>query len=89
MKGLDTAVAIITGLAALISAVVGVTLAIHAARNKERKASKEEIDTLSSQLVTERDLRVRAELDRHNLRIILAQHGIDPDQQHDQSDHRF
>lgn len=79
MNGLDTAVVIITGLAAIISAVAGVTLAIHAARNKERKAAKEEIDTLSSQLSEERDLRVKAELDRHNLRITLAQHGIDPD----------
>jgi hypothetical protein len=78
---LDTAdlIAIVTGCAALISAIAGIFLAIRAARSKERRASADEIDSLTAMLESERHQRIAAELDRHNLRIKLAQHGISED----------
>jgi len=72
-------VALVTGLAALVSAVAGVMLAVRAARSKERAAAKEERDQLTQMLEEERHLRVTAELDRHALRVRLAENGIDPD----------
>jgi hypothetical protein len=72
-------VAIVTGCAALISAIAGVILAIRAARSKERKAAKDEIDSLTQMLNDERHARIVSELDRHELKIKLAEHGIDPD----------
>jgi ferredoxin-NADP reductase len=71
--------AIVTGLGALISAVAGVVLAIHAARNKERRAYQDEVDQLSGMLKDERDLRVTAELASHRLRVQLARNGIEPE----------
>ena len=72
-------VALVTGLAALVSAVAGVMLAVRAARSKERAASKAELDELTKMLEEERHQRIAAELDRHELKLRLAEHGIDPD----------
>jgi hypothetical protein len=72
-------VAIVTGLAALVSAVAGVMLAVRAARSKERAAHSEELESVTTLLETERKERIAAELDRHQLRLRLAENGIDPD----------
>jgi hypothetical protein len=72
-------IAIVTGVAALISAVAGVILAVRAARSKERAAAADEVGQLTAMLETERHDRIAAELDRHQLRLRLAENGIDPD----------
>jgi len=73
--------AIITGFAGIVTAVGGVLLAIRAVRNKERKAAKEELDTVDDMLQSERKDRIQAELQNYNLRLKLAQHGIEvPDE---------
>ena len=72
-------VAILTGLGGLITAVGGILLAIRAARDKERRAAKREIDELSTMLTDERHARIEAERHNYDLSIKLAQHGIDPE----------
>jgi len=74
------AVAIITGLAAIISAVGGVLLTIRAVRNRERLSYKKELDTIEQMLETERHERVVAEVHNYKLRLELAEHGITPPQ---------
>jgi hypothetical protein len=72
-------IAIVTGVAALISAIAGVILAVRAARSKERSAAAGEVGQLTTLLEAERHDRIAAELDRHELRLKLAENGIDPD----------
>jgi len=73
------AVAIIAAVGGVVSTIAGVTLAVSAARSKERKANKEEVEQLSGMLNDEREERIAAELERHRLKLKLAEHGIDPD----------
>ena len=72
-------VAILTGLGGIITAIGGILLAIRAARDKERRAAKKEIDELSTMLTDERHQRITAERRNYDLSIKLAQHGIDPE----------
>jgi len=71
-------VAILTGVGGIVTATGGVLLAIRAARDKERKAAKSEIDELSHELSDERHQRLQAERRVYDLSLKLAQHGIDP-----------
>ena len=73
-------VALLTGLAGLVTAAGGVLLAVRAVRDKERKAAKEEIATLTLLLDGERQARIASELRSHNLSVILARNGINPDE---------
>ena len=76
--------AIITGFAGIVTAVGGVLLAIRAVRNKERKAAKNEFDTVEGMLEGERKDRIKAELENYHLKLKLAQHGIEvPDEDTD------
>jgi len=72
-------VAVITGLGGIVTAAAGVLLAVRAARDKERKAAKKEIDELSGMLSDERHHRLEAERRVYDLSLRLAQHGIDPE----------
>lgn len=72
-------VAVVTGLGGLVTACGGVLLAVRAARDKERKAAKAEIEELSGQLADERHQRLAAERRNFDLALKLARHGIDPD----------
>lgn len=73
-------VALVTGAAGIVTAVGGVLLAVRAARDKERKAAKAEIDDLAAMLSTERHGRLEAEQRNYQLALKLARHGIDPEQ---------
>jgi len=79
MSGGADAVAVIAAIGGVVSTIAGVTLAVRAARSKERKANKEEVTQLSTMLNEEREARIAAELERHKLKLMLAEHGIDPD----------
>jgi hypothetical protein len=72
-------IAIIAGGISIVSLVAGVYLAIHAARSQERKAYHEEIEQLRGMLEAERNTRITLELERHTLKLKLAERGIDPD----------
>ena len=79
--------AIITGIGAVVSVITGIRRALSTARKDsaikaERDAYKEELDVLSDLLDTERNERIAAELERHKLRLKLAEEGIDPDEDH-------
>jgi hypothetical protein len=76
--GFAQLIAIITGVGGVIAAVSGVLLAVRAARNRERKACKEEVDTLARMLADERDLRIRSERHTYRLALELAEHGLKP-----------
>ena len=78
MSGADL-LAIIALAGGVVSAIGGVVLAVRAARSKERQANKAEIEQLSTMLTDERDQRIAAELERHKLKLKLAENGIDPD----------
>ena len=69
--------AIITGVAAIISAVSGVLLAIRAARNKERVAARKELNTVTDMLDEERADRIQAEQHNYRLALLLTQNGIE------------
>lgn len=71
--------AALTGLAGLVSAAAGVMLAVRAARDKERKSAKAELDDVSGMLADERRLRLACERRTYDLGLLLARHGIDPD----------
>jgi hypothetical protein len=68
--------AIITGVAGVITAAGGILLSIRAVRDRERKAAKNELDTVNTMLAQEREQRIQAELDTYKARLKLAQHGI-------------
>ena len=72
-------VALLTGVGGLVTAAGGVLLAVRAARDKERKAAKREIDELGGMLSDERHARLEAERRNYDLSLKLARHGIDPD----------
>jgi len=72
-------VALLTGVGGLGTAAGGVLLAVRAARDKERKAAKREIDELGGMLSSERHQRLEAERRNYDLSLRLAQHGIDPE----------
>jgi hypothetical protein len=77
----DTTLAVlggILGFAGVVSAIGGILLAVRAARDKERKAAKGEIDGLAAMLTEERHLRLTCERHVYNLTLLLARHGIDP-----------
>jgi hypothetical protein len=77
----DTTLAVLAGIlgfAGVVSAIGGIMLAIRAARDKERKAAKAELDDLSGMLSEERRLRIQAERQVFDLTLLLARHGIDP-----------
>lgn len=81
---MDTTLAVLAGIlgfAGVVSAVGGVMLAIRAARDKERKAAKAELDEVTGMLTSERRLRIRAERYSYDLALLLAQHGIKPPEQ--------
>lgn len=69
--------AIFTALAAIITAAGGIMLAIRSVRDKERKASTGEVNSLSIMLSQEREARIACERQVYALRLKLAQHGID------------
>ena len=73
-------VAIVTGLGGLVTACAGVLLAVRAARDKERKAAKAEIQELSTELTDERHQRLNAERHAYEMALLLARHGINPDE---------
>jgi hypothetical protein len=62
-----------------VTAAGGILLAVRAVRDKERKAAQEEIRTLQGLLAGERKDRTAVELRSHRLEVLLARHGIDPD----------
>jgi hypothetical protein len=81
----DTAadvIAIIAGGISVVSLVAGVWLALHAARSKERQAYHGEIEQLRIMLEDERNIRIALELERHRLKLKMAELGIDPDNGH-------
>jgi hypothetical protein len=55
-----------------------VLLAIRSVRNRERRAAKEDLDTVSHMLADERRLRIQSEERNYGLLITLAEHGIKP-----------
>jgi hypothetical protein len=69
-------VAIVTGLAAIITACGGVFLAIRAVRSKERRSAKEDLDNVNKMLAQERHLRLQSERYSYDLALELAKHGI-------------
>jgi hypothetical protein len=69
-------IAIITGLAGIVSAAGGMLLIVRAVRNKERKAAKQELDEVSDELHEERETRIQLEELAHQQRVLLAQSGI-------------
>ena len=73
-------VALLTGLAGIVTAAGGILLAVRAVRDKERRAAKEEINTLQLLLDDERKQRIDSELATHRLKLRLAQHGLNPDE---------
>ena len=75
----DTAAALagITGIAGVITAVGGVLLAVRAARDKERRAAHEEIKEVGDMLSEERHARIEAERRVYDLTLLLARHGIE------------
>ena len=52
-------------------------------KNRERKAAKEDLDTVSHMLADERRLRIEAEERNYNLLVVLAENGIKPPPHHD------
>lgn len=80
--------AIITGVGAVVSAVAGIYLAIRAARSKERKANKAELDEVTGMLQEEREDRIKAELAAHKMRVLLAENGITPPKEGDGDDQK-
>jgi hypothetical protein len=71
--------AIITGLAAIISAAGGVLLTVRAVRSKERKAAADELDEVTGELADERRARIEAEHRAHEYHVLLVRNGIDDD----------
>lgn len=71
--------AIVTGLAAIISAAGGVLLTVRAVRSKERKAAADELDEVTAELAEERHARLQAEHQAHEYRVLLVKNGIDDD----------
>ena len=65
----------LAAVAAVLSAAVGVGLAVRIARSKERKAADAEITDLSTTLTKCRDDLVRTTAYAHHLRIRLSQRG--------------
>ena len=74
-----TIAAILTGVAALVTATGGVLLAVRSVRSNERKAASGEITSLSAMLEQERDAVVACELKLYNMRVLLAKNGIEAD----------
>ena len=78
---MDTTLAVLSGIlgfAGIVSAIGGTMLAIRAARDKERKAAKAELDTVTGMLAGERQQRLDCERHVYHLSLTLAEHGIDP-----------
>ena len=74
-------IALIAGIGGIVAAIGGVLLAIRTVRNKERKAAKEDLDSMSHMLADERRLRIEAERHNYELLLDLAEHGIKPPKQ--------
>jgi hypothetical protein len=79
-------IALIAGIAGIITAVGGVMLAIRTVKNNERKASKRDLDNMSHMLADERQLRIEAERRNYDLLLELAEHGIKPLERKDETD---
>ena len=78
---MDTTLAVLSGVlgfAGIVSAIGGIMLAVRAARDKERKAAKAELDSVSGMLADERQARLECERHTYQLSLTLARHGIDP-----------
>jgi hypothetical protein len=73
----SNSVTVLVWLAALISAAVGLALAVRRARSTERLAAQKELAQVEAMLATERHGRVIAELTNYQLVLLLAQHGIE------------
>lgn len=71
-------VAIITGFAAVLTAIGGMLLAIRAVRTRERRSAKEDLAAVGAMLADERRLRIRCERRQYEMALIMAQHGLDP-----------
>jgi hypothetical protein len=71
-------IALIAGIAGVITAIGGILLAIRTVRSKERKAAKTDLDTVNLMLADERRLRIEAERHNYELLLDLAEHGIKP-----------
>ncbi len=69
-------IAILTGVAAVISGAGGILLAIRAVRDKERKAAAQELKTVESLLSEEREAAIKCETNLQRLRRILIRHSI-------------
>ncbi len=69
-------IAIFTGLAAIVSGVGGILLAIRAVRDKERKAAAAELKTVESLLSEERESAIKCETNLQRLKRILIRHSI-------------
>lgn len=74
---MSNSVTILVWFAALISAAVGVALAVRRARSTERAAAQKELAQVEAMLASERHGRVRAELTNYQLVLLLARHGIE------------
>lgn len=73
-------IAIITGLAGIVTACGGVLLAVRAVRSRERKAANKEIEQLSDLLTVERQQHVDCEVLLQTARMLLAKTGTSPDE---------
>lgn len=74
-------IALLAGIAGIITAIGGILLAVRTVRNKDRKAAKDDLDQVNHMLAEERRLRIEAERHNYDLLLDLAEHGIKPPKQ--------
>jgi hypothetical protein len=73
-----TLIAILAGIAGIVTAFGGVLLAVRTVRSNERKAATAEIDGLTEQIAKERQLHINCEMALHEANLLLATNGIKP-----------
>jgi hypothetical protein len=73
-----TLIAILAGIAGIVTAFGGVLLAVRTVRSNERKAATSEIDGLTEQIAKERQLHIDCEVALHEAYLLLATNGIKP-----------
>lgn len=73
-----TLIAILAGIAGIVTAFGGVLLAVRTVRSNERKAATAEIDSLTEQIAKERTLNINCETALHEANLLLATNGIKP-----------
>jgi hypothetical protein len=73
-----TLIAILAGIAGIVTAFGGILLAVRTVRSNERKAATVEIDALTEQIAKERELHINCEVALHEAYLLLATNGIKP-----------